>query len=103
DITAKINGNLGLAGGYLTGFANSTGAAEDLSVAGSVSVLSFDTTSLAYVDRGAAVNQIPMFGDQWTTERPGASVVGRPQAMEWGAPIDIQALSDVAVVSGVGH
>src|SRR5690606_29501892 len=38
DITAKINGNLGLAGGYLTGFANSTGAAEDLSVAGSVSV-----------------------------------------------------------------
>ena len=106
DITAKINGNLGLANGFLTGFVNSTSEAQDLSAAGSISILEFDTTSQAYVDRGATVNLVTGSsgsGGSWSVERSRAKSLGKPELLEWDAPVSISAVSDVEAVSGVGH
>ena len=59
SLADKVNGNLGLANGFLTGFANAQSNASDLGVAGSVAWLDFHNTSKAAVDQGARITILP--------------------------------------------
>lgn len=101
-ITSKINGNLGVANGFLTGYASATGEATELGLNGAVSYLDFENSSQAYIGRGATIN-IRNGGSNgaWDTRVPGSdpSVV----LARWQSPVDVQAHSEIAGVFGSGN
>ena len=72
SITSKLNGNLGVANGFLTGYANAQSAGEDFALAGAITWLDFNNTSTAYLGKSADITILTGGSDSWVSHRTDA-------------------------------
>ncbi|MEH6446127.1 MAG: hypothetical protein V7784_19710, partial [Oceanospirillaceae bacterium] len=72
SIISKLNGNLGVANGFLTGYANAQSAGEDLALAGAVTWLDFNNNSTAYLGESSEITILPGGFSSWTSHRTDA-------------------------------
>ncbi|MDO9281267.1 MAG: leukotoxin LktA family filamentous adhesin [Methylotenera sp.] len=112
-IFSKLNANLGIGDGLLSGWSNATvGGCVGTCVAGSVTWMDFNNISNAYIGRGAKVNITPGGSDHWNATLTGDSsvFVGTnsttiPQTVthEFLSPVHVLAKSDVQGVYVAGN
>ncbi len=69
SIISKLNGNLGVANGFLTGYANAQSAADNFALAGAVTYLDFNNNSTAYLGKSASITILPGGADTWSSNR----------------------------------
>ena len=66
-IIGKLNSNLGIGDGLLSGWSNATvGGCVGACLAGSVTYIDFDNFSYAHLGRGAEVKLVPGGADSWS-------------------------------------
>lgn len=112
-IFSKLNANLGIGDGLLSGWSNSTvGGCVGTCVAGSVTWMDFNNVSNAYIGRNAKVNITPGGSDTWSATLTGDSsaFVGTnsttiPQTVThmFLSPVHVLAKSDVQGVYVAGN
>ncbi|MDP2102146.1 MAG: leukotoxin LktA family filamentous adhesin [Methylotenera sp.] len=112
-IFSKLNANLGIGDGLLSGWSNSTvGGCVGTCVAGSVTWMDFNNVSNAYIGRNAKVNITPGGSDTWNATLTGDSsaFVGTnsttiPQTVThtFLSPVHVLAKSDVQGVYVAGN
>ena len=107
-ITSKINGNLGIANGFLTGFTNSATGANKIGLAGSVNYLRLNNDSEAYLGRQSKVTVLQGSSDNWTTRLPSDYLKDelKPKSgslISWSSPVSIDARTDITGVFGASN
>lgn len=106
DVVVKIGDILGLTTeGYITGYANAIGSAENVNIAGSAAYLDFTNNSEAYTGRGTEI-YLRETGN-WTTELPGAMLVDSLPAdlgtLNWDTSLQIEANTEISGVYAAGN
>jgi filamentous hemagglutinin family protein len=69
SIISKLNGNLGVANGFLTGYANAQSAGEDFALAGAITWLDFNNNSTAYLGESSEITILPGGTSNWISNR----------------------------------
>jgi filamentous hemagglutinin family protein len=86
---SKLNGNVGVANGFLTGYANAQSAANNVALAGAVTYLDFNNNSKAYLGKSTSITVLPGGSNSWVSHRT--------DAIEQFVPVtDIDPLQDPA-------
>ncbi len=108
-ITDKINGNLGVANGFMTGYANATGTPSEGGIAGSVNYLDFNNNSEAYIGRNSQVYIIPGSSESWTSTLPSNSILDENSlpaggsVIDWDTALNISANTEITGVYAAGN
>lgn len=104
----NIKGDLGLSD-YLTGYANSEGKAENLALAGSVSLLKFTNNTNAYTGTNSIINILGSDNNQeWTPVLAGQRIIDEKFdsgsfLLTMEAPVTIKAVNDIGGVFAAGN
>jgi filamentous hemagglutinin family protein len=112
-IFSKLNSNLGLADGLLSGWSNATaGGCTGTCLAGSVTFMDFDNASHAYIGRGAEVKIAPGGAATWNATLTGDSTalvgtnnttIPATRTQAFASPAHVLAHSDVQGVYVAGN
>jgi filamentous hemagglutinin family protein len=112
-IFSKLNSNLGIGDGLLSGWSNATvGGCVGTCIAGSVTWMDYNNVSNAYIGRGAKVNITPGGSDQWDATLTGDSsafvgtnstTIPKTTTHKFLSPVHVLAKSDVQGVYVAGN
>ncbi len=109
DVIGHLNSNLGLANGFLTGYANATSDTQanpdgsgGLGLNGAVSYMDFTSKSKALVDKEASLKTTGTASGAWKS-LTSAGTAPTLYNIDWAAPVDITSKIDVQGVFAAGN